>query len=150
MHDPELLRAEERAALGIDVPDDATPSPELVARLQEAKAQVRDLEQRQAAARSQGWPAIQPESPVTEPCIAVPEGFQGSEAEAIALAVAGAIQAIALERDSWRSYLLSTKARLRALVEAYPQTSFAASESAKEDAMKWLTFLDALEPEQKT
>lgn len=88
------------------------------------------------------WPVIDQANPVTEPCIAVPEGFQGSAAEAIALAVAGAVQAIAEEGATLRGHLEGTKARLAALVAAYPQTSFAASESAKEEAVAWLAWLE--------
>lgn len=79
--------------------------------------------------------------PVTEPCIAVPEGFQGTEAEAVALAVAGAIQAISGERDLAQAHLEGTAARLSALASAYPRTSFAASEAALEEAVAWLSFL---------
>jgi hypothetical protein len=90
---------------------------------------------------SADWPPVRPGAPITEPCIAVPEGFAGSDAEAVALAVAGAVQAIALERDSWRSHARTTYDNLARVVETYPQTGFAASESALEAARDWLAYL---------
>lgn len=82
-----------------------------------------------------------PEQPITEPCIAVPAGFLGSDAEAVALAVAGAVQAIVLERDSWRSYCASTRRYLQELADMYPRTSFAGPETALEGAKEWLAYI---------
>lgn len=84
------------------------------------------------------------------PCVVVPEGFQGNEAEAIGLATAGAVQAIINERDSAQSLLETTLGHLRDLVAAYPQTSFAASESAREAAVAWLAWFDGDQPAQQT
>ncbi len=99
---------------------------------------------------SNQWPPVSPGNPITGPSIVVQEGFQGTEAEAIALAVAGAIQDIGNQRDSAQSLLETTVAKLRALVRAYPQTSFAASEAAREDAEQWLAWLDGDQPAQQT
>lgn len=88
---------------------------------------------------------------LTDPCIVVPEGFKGTEAEAIALAVAGAVQAIADDGNLAQAHLEETVAKLSALVAAYPRTSFAASEAALEEATAWLAFLgEQSKPEPPT
>lgn len=88
---------------------------------------------------------------LAEPCIVVPEGFIGSAPEAIALAVAGAVQAIADDGNLAQAHLEETVAKLSALVAAYPRTSFAASEAALEQATAWLAFLgEQSKPEPPT
>lgn len=72
---------------------------------------------------------------LTAPAIVVPEGFPGSEAEAIALAVAGAAQSIVEERDTWRMRAATLYGVLRYLVDQYPQTSFAGPGVAMEAAL---------------
>ena len=80
---------------------------------------------------SDDWPPIQPGSPVTEPCIAVPANFDGTEAEAVGLAVAGAVGAIQRERDLARAMLAE-------MVEKWPETSWAHDLDVKERAREVL------------
>jgi hypothetical protein len=87
------------------------------------------------------WPPIHAGAPITEPVVAVPADFLGTDAEAIALAVAGAVAAIALERDDVRRELEAAADALEALVAAYPETGWAHATAAKEDAQALLARL---------
>lgn len=75
---------------------------------------------------------------LTDPCIAVPEGFTGNAAEAVALAVAGAVAALEQERNQWRERAAKLYGGLATLVEQYPQTSFAGPGHALESAQATL------------
>lgn len=81
--------------------------------------------------------AAKPQPELEAPAIAVPESWTGTDAEAVGLAVAGAVGGIARERDLALQHL-------GALVSAYPETSWAAS-SAALDAAK--AFLAEMTPE---
>ena len=86
------------------------------------------------------------------PVVVVPDGFAGSAAEAIALAVAGAIQAIADERDNFQGCALTLYEALAELTKVYPRTSFAGPESALERALEALRLSAGhlgLEPEKE-
>lgn len=108
-------------------------------------------------AASENWPPIQPGSPVTAPCVAVPEGYDGTEAEAIGLAAAGAVQAIADQRDLWRALVEEAVHALALVIGAFPDTGWAAATDAKEQGLavhqklaKALWGPEAREPEPGT
>lgn len=87
---------------------------------------------------SASWPPIQPGAPITEPCIAVPAEFPGTEAEAIALAVAGAVASLVSRAEKAEVWAADLESALRALVDTYPRTSFASSEAYLEEAVALL------------
>lgn len=101
-----------------------------------------DLKRREAqaleAAPSASWPPIQEGSPITEPCIAVPAEFPGTEAEAVALAVAGAVASIVTRAQEAEARAEELEKALSALVDAYPRTSFAGPEAYLEEAVALL------------
>lgn len=82
--------------------------------------------------------------PITEPCLAVPSDWTGSDAEAIGLAVAGAVGGIALERDQARAEVRQVRDILKMLADQYPQTSWAGANVALDAARDYLA---ATEPD---
>lgn len=79
-----------------------------------------------------------PANPITEPCIAVPPEFAGTEAEAVALAVAGAVASIVTRAQEAEARADELEKALRALVDSYPRTSFAGPEAFLEEAVALL------------
>lgn len=108
----------------------------------------------QPTAPAQEWEPIQPGRPIEFPCIAVPEDFLGTAAEAVGLAVAGAFAGLETERDEAVEALAATRQELvegltvlEALLEAFPESSWAHVTSVKEDAQ---ALLDRLAPKPPT
>lgn len=75
-------------------------------------------------------PADQPPGPA----IVIPPDADLTEAEAIGLAVAGAVQSIVEERLGWQFLARDAHDALRLLLDNYPATSFAGPETAREKA----------------
>lgn len=88
------------------------------------------------------WPLVGPGAPITDPCIAVPVDFQGTEAEAVGLAVAGAVGELQRQRDAAQASANELAGALHGLIKAYPRTSFAGSEVALERAQTILARYD--------
>lgn len=91
---------------------------------------------------------------VTQPVVAYPRDWEGTDAEAVGVAVAGALVGVEKERDQARDDLTQTRQELvmtltalEALVEAFPETSWAADSKAKDDAQ---ALLDRLAPKPPT
>lgn len=77
-------------------------------------------------------------SVITEPCVAVPPEWEGTEAEAIGLAVAGAVADLVAQRDQQAAETAKAMDLLAALVRSFPPTSFAASNIALQEAKDYL------------
>jgi hypothetical protein len=75
---------------------------------------------------------------ITEPCIATPPDWEGTDAEAIGLAVAGAVADLSTQRDWARAELATARNLVAELVEKYPATSFAGPNAVLERAKGWL------------
>lgn len=68
------------------------------------------------------------------PMIAVPDGFQGTDAEAVGLAVAGALAGLEKERNALRVAAEEAVGTLGALLAVFPETGWAQSEIQRERA----------------
>lgn len=79
-----------------------------------------------------------PEQTITEPCIATPPDWEGTDAEAVGLAVAGAVADLARQKDFAEQHAAKSWRILKDLVAAFPQTSFAGSNVALEAAREFL------------
>lgn len=75
---------------------------------------------------------------ITEPCIATPPDWEGTDAEAVGLAVAGAVADLQRQRELATAEAREARARLADLVAAFPATSFAGPNVALERAKDWL------------
>lgn len=75
---------------------------------------------------------------ITEPCVAIPETWEGTEAEAIGLAVAGAVADLVRGRDMAEQHLARALDIISSLVAAFPETSWAGSNIAKDQAVDFL------------
>lgn len=96
---------------------------------------------------------ITPGQPITEPCLAVPADWEGTEAEAIGLAIAGAVQHIVQERDAAKAKAAQLRGdrddalgALELLVERTPEGTFAASNVALDNARATLARLAPKRP----
>jgi hypothetical protein len=79
--------------------------------------------------------AAQP-AKLSGPAIAVPEGWTGTDAEAVGLAVAGAVGGVIKERDEAKAMAEEAVTTLGQLLSVWPETSWASSESEKAAAME--------------
>lgn len=77
-------------------------------------------------------------APITEPCIATPPDWEGTDAEAIGLAVAGAVADLARQRDKAEQSGAKVFRLLKDLVDVFPQTSFAGANVPLEEARRYL------------
>lgn len=77
-------------------------------------------------------------SVITEPCIATPPDWEGTDAEAVGLAVAGAVADLQRQRDEAQADLQRSLDLLAALVHATPETSWAGSNIALDKARDFL------------
>jgi hypothetical protein len=75
---------------------------------------------------------------ITEPCVAVPPEWEGTEAEAVGLAVAGAVADLVRQRDDMEDDLTRARSLLMAVVDVFPQTSFAGANVPLEEARTYL------------
>lgn len=77
-------------------------------------------------------------SVITAPCIATPPDWEGTDAEAVGLAVAGAVADLQRQRDQAQAVLQQSLDLLAALVHATPETSWAGSNIALDKARDFL------------
>lgn len=82
-------------------------------------------------------------TPITEPCIATPPDWEGTDAEAVGLAVAGAVADLQRQRDNMEDELTRARSLLMAVVDVFPQTSFAGANVPLEEARAYLAKLAA-------
>ena len=129
-------------ALGEETPTIPGPCPES----EEGRRLIKEAEERALD--------ITPGQPVTEPCLAVPADWEGTEAEAIGLAVAGTVQALVNDRDraqhdagQLQAKLDAALRALRELVDMTPEGTFAASNAALDRAK---SLLETLAPKTQT
>lgn len=125
-------------------PEDLPEQARLEAEAARLNAELARLERKAA-----GMAGKVMETTLEAPVIAVPHGFQGSAAEAVALAVAGAMVGLEQERDRARGVAVTLEQQLAQavgviglLVEKWPETSWAQDSHVKALAREFLASLE--------